>query len=171
MTETNQEPTQAKKPHKPYNRQYNRKRVLALNDAGIPPALIAKDQDVAISTITRYLRKIGQEIQYVKQFNSQKADILSLSQLTNHTIEDLIKQHWMCNPDLVLSLPIKEQKDIVHTMQGGRSFDHASERLERNQSTANIAYDAPGRDDRIRQLRRLLGDADTLCQPAISASD
>ncbi len=129
-----------KKPHKPYNRAYNRSRVRQLADAGVPTALIARDQDVVISTIQRYLDKCNIQVPAIKRFNANKADILSMSQLTNHTIEDIIKHNWLQNPeDTLLSLPIKEQKDIIHTMQGGRYYDHQSERLERGMSTVNQA--------------------------------
>jgi hypothetical protein len=30
---------------------------------------------------------------------------------------------------------VRLQKEIVHTMQGGKSYDHNAERLERNLST------------------------------------
>jgi hypothetical protein len=125
------------KPHKPYNRRYNRKRVIALAEQGVPANLIAKDQDVATSTITRYLAKHNMVAQSIKDFNSAKADMLSFSQLQNHTIEDIIKSNWINNPDTILSLPIPKQKDVLHTLQGGRWYDHQSERLERDLSTSN----------------------------------
>ena len=126
------------KTHKPYNRRYNRKRVIALAKQGVPANLIAKDQDVATSTITRYLAKHNMVAQSVKDFNGAKADMLSFSQLQNHTIEDIIKSDWISNPDKILSLPIPKQKDVLHTLQGGRSYDHQSERLERDLSTQNV---------------------------------
>lgn len=125
------------KEHKPYNRRYNRKRVIALAEQGVPANLIAKDQDVATSTITRYLAKHNMVAQSVKDFNAAKADMLSFSQLQNHTIEDMIKSNWISHPDKILSLPIPRQKEVLHTLQGGRSYDHQSERLERDLSTAN----------------------------------
>jgi hypothetical protein len=132
----------ARKPHtgKPYNRKYNRNRVKELAEIpGITATLIAKDQDVSLPTITRFLKKHDIEIKQIKHFNSIKADSLSLSQLKNQTIESIIKDNWLSNPDILLSQDVKTQKDIIHTMQGGRYYDHQAERLERDLSTVNTA--------------------------------
>ena len=126
------------KPHKPYNRRYNRKRVISLAKQGIPAQFIAQDQDVATSTITRYLAKYNIIAKPVKDFNKAKADLLSYSQLQNHTIEDMIKTDWINNPSKLLSLDANKQNKILHTAQGGRFYDHQSERLERDLSTSNV---------------------------------
>jgi DNA invertase Pin-like site-specific DNA recombinase len=62
------------KTRKPYNRKYDHKRVVALANANIPATLIAKDQDVAISTITRYLEKVGIEYKKIHIYNKNKAN-------------------------------------------------------------------------------------------------
>ena len=124
---------------KPDNRRYDRKRVVRLAELGVPPSLIAKDQDVAISTVTRYLDKVAPQLRDIAKYTTIKADTLALSQLRKQTVEDMIVSHWLDNPELILSQDIPRQKDIIHTMQGGRYYDQQMERLERGQSTTNIS--------------------------------
>jgi len=141
---------QDKPPRKPDNRKYNRKRVIQLAEKGVPPTLIAKDQAVAVSTITRYLEKIAPQLRDIAHFSKHKTNILALSQLQNITIESYIKSKWLENPESITSQDIRVQKEILHTLQGGRYYDYQAERLETGQSTGNIAVII----DHIESLQR-----------------
>lgn len=127
------------KPTKPYNRHYNRKRVVTLAQAGIPPALIAKDQDVAISTITRYLDKIKPQLGEIKRYTNSRADALALSQLKLQALSDAILDEWIKDPAKLTSQDIRLQKEVLVAVQGAKTYEYNSERLERGQSTSNQA--------------------------------
>ncbi|MBU0959138.1 MAG: hypothetical protein KKB31_04290 [Nanoarchaeota archaeon] len=126
------------KPRKPDNRKYDRKRVVALSQHGITPSLIAKDQNVAVSTITRYLQRVGEKYEKLQLFSKEKINCLLDSQLKSHTIEDMIKENWINNPGMVLTQDAEVQNKIIHTLQGGRKYDYDSQRLAEGRSTANI---------------------------------
>jgi hypothetical protein len=123
----------------PAKRKINHKRVIELAQQGIRPALIAKDQGVYDSTITRFLETVMPQLKQIQHYNNIKADVLSQSQLKKQTIEDLIVQNWLDNPDIIKSQDIRVQKEVLHTLQGGKTYDHQAERLERGQSTGNVA--------------------------------
>lgn len=133
------QPPPTKKPHKPYNRKYNRKRVLELAKQGISQGLIAKDQNIDISSVSRFLSKTAPELKEIHRFTSLKPDLLALSQAKKQTVENMIIDSWLGNPDILLSQDIRLQKEVVHTLQGGRHYDLIDERLERGQSTDNIS--------------------------------
>lgn len=122
------------------NRKYNTKKVLQLAKTGISATLIAKDQGVAISTITTFLNRHAPQLRNIKVYNDIRADMLSLSQLKNQTIEAIIKDRWIEQPEIIKALDVRAQKEVLHTLQGGRYYDHQMERLERGQSTNNINY-------------------------------
>jgi len=117
----------------------NRKRALALAERGISPAIIAKDQQVACSTVTRYLDSVAPQLRDIKRYSTIKADTLCLSQLRKQTVEDMIIGQWLDDPSKLLSQDTRLQKEILHTIQGGKYYDHQAERLERDQSTANMS--------------------------------
>lgn len=125
--------------HKPYNRKYNRKRVIELAEQGISGELIAKDQNVAPSTISRFLASVRPQIETSRHYSNIKADVLNLSQLKKQTIEDIIIQSWIEKPELILSQDVRCQKEVLHTLQGGKTYDHQAQRLESGQSTQNHA--------------------------------
>lgn len=125
--------------HKPYNRNYDRKKVEALNKIGVKPSDIAKMEDVAISTITRYLKSIGQQTANIQHYKLNKADFLCLSQAKSSTIADTIKDIWIDNPDRLKTLDDRLLIGIHDSVQKAKSFDHTAERLERDKSTHNIA--------------------------------
>jgi len=127
------------KPRKPCNRNYNRKRVVALAQSGIPPTLIAKDQNVAISTITRYLDKIRPQLGEIKRYTAARADALALSQLKLQTVSDAIIDEWVKDPEKITKQDLRLQKEILIAVQGAKTYEFNSERLETNKSTGNIA--------------------------------
>ncbi len=60
-----------KPPHKPYNRTYDRNKVKALATIGVKATDIAKAVDVDVSTITRYLAKIGIQAKEIANYKNR----------------------------------------------------------------------------------------------------
>jgi hypothetical protein len=92
---------------------------------------------VAISTITRYLDSIKPLKDTINRYARDHADILTLSQLKKQAIEDIIVDNILSNPSNLKSQDLRLQKEILHTMQGGKYYDHQAERLEKGESTDN----------------------------------
>ena len=117
----------------------DRKKVKALNSLGVIPSDIARQQGVAVSTITRYLKSIEAQTADIKAYSNNKAEALCLDQLKSATVVNIIRDHWIDNPDILLSQDLSTQKEILKVAQGAKTYDHSSERLERGESTHNIA--------------------------------
>ena len=130
------------KPHKPYNRTYDRNKVKALATIGVKATDIAKAVDVDVSTITRYLAKIGIQAKEIANYRTSKAEALALSQLKMSTIANLIADKWIEEPDTILSQDIRLQKEVLIAANSVKTYDHNSERLERDQATQNISVHA-----------------------------
>lgn len=128
-----------KKKRKPKNSKYNRKKIIALATQNVPHHLIAKDQNVSESTISKFLARVAPELKQIQHYTNIKADVLAQSQLKKQTIEDIITDNWVKNPDVILNQDVRLQKEVLVALQGGKTYDHQAERLERNQSTQNIA--------------------------------
>jgi hypothetical protein len=133
------EQAEPKKQRKPKNSKYNRKKIIALASQNVPQHLIAKDQNVHESTISKFLAKVAPELKQIQHYTNIKADVLAQSQLKKQTIEDIITDNWVRNPDVILNQDVRLQKEVLVALQGGKTYDHQAERLERNQSTQNIA--------------------------------
>ena len=128
---------QRKKP-KPYNRKYDRKKVEALAELGVRPTDIAKAVDVALPTITNYLKKVGIQTGEINTYKKNKADSLALSQLKMATVTDLIANEWIKNPERLTSLDVRTQKEVLIAANSVKTYDFNSERLERGESTQNV---------------------------------
>jgi len=138
MPQTAVQPTKTKPLHKPYNRKYNRTKVRALAEMGVKATDIANAVDVHVSTITRYLEKINTQATDITKYKTHKADALTLNQLKAGAIGDLILEHWTENPEALLSQDVRIQKEVLIAANSVKTYDHNSERLERNQSTQNV---------------------------------
>ena len=131
-----------KKPHKPYNRTYDRNKVKALATIGVKATDIAKAVDVDVSTITRYLAKIGIQAKEIAKYRTGKADALVLNQLKMATISDMIANEWINDPEKLKSQDVRTQKEVLIAVSGVKTYDNNSERLERDQATQNISVHA-----------------------------
>lgn len=129
--------TATKKHHK---RKINETKVLQLYQQGMIATDIAKQQGVAISTITRYLETVKPELYNIKTYSGLKADALCLSQLKLQAVSNILLDHWLKNPEASLtSQDMRLQKEILVAVQGAKTYEHTAERLERGMSTANFA--------------------------------
>ncbi|MFA5457764.1 MAG: hypothetical protein WC261_09070 [Synergistaceae bacterium] len=117
-----------RKPHKPYNRKYDRNKVKALAEMGVKATDIANALDVNVSTITRYLDKIGIQAREIAQYKSNKADLLALSQLKASAIADKIMDTWVEEPERVLSQDIRTQKEVLIAVNSVKTYDNNSTR-------------------------------------------
>ena len=147
-----------KPPHKPYNRTYDRNKVKALATIGVKATDIAKAVDVDVSTITRYLAKIGIKAKEIANYKTGKADALVLSQLKMATITDMIASRWVDDPEAILSQDVRTQKEILIAANSVKTYDDNSERLERGQATQIIRYDAQALRERYNELKRMLDE-------------
>jgi hypothetical protein len=129
----------------------DRDKTQTLAAQGVTATDIAKHQGVAVSTVTRYLESIEPLRLQIRCYANNHADILTLSQAKKQAVEDLIVESWLSNPVNLLEQDVRLQKEIVHTMQGGRYYDHQSERLERGESTSIVDSGAVTME--IEQLR------------------
>jgi hypothetical protein len=132
-------PQEPKKTRKPKNSKYNRKKIIALASQNVPQHLIAKDQNVSESTISKFLARVKPELKQIQQYSNIKADVLAQSQLKKQTIENIITDNWLNNPEIITSQDVRLQKEVLVALQGGKTYDHNAERLERGKSTSNIA--------------------------------
>jgi hypothetical protein len=136
---------QVAKPHiktksktKPRKRKLNTTKVIKLYKQGVIPSDIAKQQGVAISTVTRYLETIKPQLSEIQKYSDLKADALCLSQLKLQTISNTILDEWMADPEKLRSQDMRLQKEVLVAVQGAKTYEHAAERLERGQSTENV---------------------------------
>jgi hypothetical protein len=119
---------------------------IALNNPDLGPTEIAKIVDCDKSLVTHTLQQYGFNKEVTENFKKYRADILASKQ------EEIIKS---------LSTDVINNASL---MQRSASFGilYDKERLERNQSTANVAYADMTRhvselDREIAQLERELG--------------
>jgi intein-encoded DNA endonuclease-like protein len=114
----------------------DRDKVLELNKQGLNCTDIAKHQGVAVSTITRFLDSIDLQLQAVKRFTNRKADALALNQLKCAAVSNLLLDEWLNNPEDLLKQDHRLRKEVLVGVQGAKTYDFNSERLERGQATA-----------------------------------
>jgi len=120
-------------------RKINRNKVKALSDMGVIPSDIAREQGVSVSTITRYLHSINAQTADIKAYSNNKADALCLDQLKSAAVVNIIRDNLLSHPESLLKQDLRLQKELVVAFQGAKTYDLNSERLERGQSTANVA--------------------------------
>jgi hypothetical protein len=139
-----QNPQSRKKVSKPRNSKLDNPEVRRLiKTKGIKASDIAKHQGVAVSTVTRYLQSINQSLQTVKEYSTNKADILALSQAKYQAVIDIIVNRWLSSPEeYLLALEPRLQKEIMIAAASAKTFDHNQERLERGQATQITDYRA-----------------------------
>lgn len=117
----------------------DRAKVQQLAAQGVSQIDIARMQGVSDSAVSRYLQSLKPLKQDIDVYVANHADLLSLSQAKKHAVETMIIDRWISDPDKYLfSQDVRLQKEIIHTMQGGRYYDHQSERLERGLATTII---------------------------------
>jgi hypothetical protein len=128
----------ANKPTKTRKRKINTTKVITLYNQGVIPSDIAKNQGVALSTITRYLQSIKPQLQDIQTYSGMKADALCLSQLKLQTVSNTILDKWINEPELIASQDVRLQKEVLVAVQGAKSYELTAERLERGMSSENI---------------------------------
>lgn len=162
-TKTTKKKVIKKSLRQPRTRKFNRKRVEMLTDNGIPPALIAKDQKVACSTITRYLKDIKKKASQINWFSSSQLEILKSSQLDSHMLEERIKQDWLENITTLLQSSDSDKKEILKVLQGGRAYDFDKQRLLEGKSTNNtLSLHVLAVQESGKKFRALQSDVTTI---------
>ena len=131
--------TETIKKRKPYKRKFNTQNVIKLKKQGMTMTNIAKIEGTTIPAISRYLGQVAPQLKAIKQYNDTKADALSLSQLKLQTVSNILVDSWLENPETLKSLDTRLQKEVLVAVQGAKTYECNSERLERGQSTSNIA--------------------------------
>jgi hypothetical protein len=124
---------------KPRKRKLDTTKVIQLYKQGVIPTDIAKQQGVAVSTVTRYLESIKPQLHSIQSYSSLKADALCLSQLKLQTISNTILDEWINDPEKLKSQDMRLQKEVLVAVQGAKSYEMEAERLERGLSTNNLA--------------------------------
>ena len=119
-------------------RKFDTKKAQRLAMQGVAPTDIARSQGVAVSTITRYLQQTGINVEDIRRYRDERADRLTRKQAKMEMIQDIISDSWLEHPELLLSLDVRLQKEILQTANQVKTYDYNSERLERGQSTENI---------------------------------
>jgi hypothetical protein len=120
-------------------RKLNTTKVIQLYKQGVIPSDIAKQQGVAVSTVTRYLETIKPQLSEIQKYSDLKADALCLSQLKLQTISNTILDEWIADPEKLRQQDMRLQKEVLIAVQGAKTYEHQAERLERDQSTSNVA--------------------------------
>ena len=129
-------------PIKPTKKPGERKRkidttkIKQLAAQGVIPTDIARQQGVALSTITRYLQSINMQVAESKQYSAMKVDALVNSQMKAAAVGDAILTDWLKNPEDLLKQDARLRKEILVAVQGVKTYDHNQERLERGQATS-----------------------------------
>ena len=106
---------------------------------GVIPSDIAREQGVSVSTITRYLQTIHAQTADIRDYSNHKADALCLDQLKSAAVVNIIRDNLLANPESLLKQDLRLQKEVAVAFQGAKTYDLNSERLERGESTHNIA--------------------------------
>lgn len=118
-------------------RKLDQKRVLDLHARGFSAQEIAKQQQVAHSTVWRFLERMKPEIGAVEEFKKNRADVLARIQAKSLDAQERILDTL---DDGLLSALTPSQKSamlIALNAQNGTLYD--KERLERGQSSHNLA--------------------------------
>lgn len=97
---------------------------------------IARHQNVAPSTVWRYLEKHNID-QDIDEFKKNRADILSVEQIESKKIKFLIKQGYTA--DVLAQMSHSEKIALLKALDLGDGLMYDKERLERGQSTVNLA--------------------------------
>ena len=85
------------------------------------------------------LQSIKPQLQEIQTYSGLKADALCLSQLKLQTVSNTILDRWINEPELISSQDVRLQKEVLVAVQGAKSYEMTAERLERGQSSENIA--------------------------------
>uniref|UniRef100_A0A6M3LC30 Uncharacterized protein n=1 Tax=viral metagenome TaxID=1070528 RepID=A0A6M3LC30_9ZZZZ len=146
--------------HKPLKKKRKRKintqKVKELARHGVIPSDIARNQGVAVSTITRYLQSIGQQVSNIKNYTVAKADALALTQLKAQTVSDFILENWIEEREHILSQDLSTQKEMLKVVEGVRTYSNNSENLERGKATNITNYRGMNLTGTITELREAL---------------
>jgi len=117
-------------------RKINRQKVMQLTAQGLSAVDIAKHQDVAPSTITRFLQAYQVDKGALEQYKAGRADILAWLQGRNLKVQTELLERLDGLPEALTPQQICGLLFALNT-QHGTLFD--KERLERGQSTQNIS--------------------------------
>jgi len=138
-------------------RKINRKRVIELIDQGVSVPVVAASQQVAPTTIYRFLEKIDKEKQSLIKYKSGRADHKALLQLKTEDKIHIIME--TITDDSVKAMSDSSKKGFLDVLNNISGTAYDKERLERGQSTQNIAYDNNAGMERYQALKKLLTDA------------
>lgn len=130
------------KPTTARKRKYNCKKVVRQAMEGIGPAMIARENGVAISTITRYLDSIGLTNQELEKYKKHRPDLKALIGMKGEEkILEIIPT--ICAEQLKPS----EKNGALMALNAIVGTRHQEERLETDQSTSNTAVLVAGLRD------------------------
>lgn len=149
MTAQATKPTKKSIPQpKERKRKFNRKRVLNLAISGVTPTQIAVNQHVHPATIIRYLDSIGLNHQELSRYKATRADLKALIGMKAEA-----KQLEVIESIDVNAMSDSSKNGLLMALNAIDGTRYQEERLERGQSTANIAYDARSINTALAALR------------------
>lgn len=118
-------------------RKLDRKAALDQQARGLSNKEIAHLQGVATSTVRRFMERMAPEQAAVEEFKSGRADVLARIQGKSLDLQERILDSM--NDGVVDALTPHQKSGLLHSLnaQAGTLYD--KERLERGQSTSNLA--------------------------------
>jgi IS30 family transposase len=118
-------------------RKLDRAKVLELSEQGLSTADIAKHQQVAPSTIFRFLQQTQPERLALEAFKKERGDVFSRLSAKSLDLQEKIIDTF--DDGLVAALTPSQKSGLLMTLnvQAGTLYD--KERLERGQSTHNVS--------------------------------
>jgi len=118
-------------------RKLDRDKALELAKQGMSTADIAQHQGVAPSTVFRFLQQTQPERQALEVFKKKRGDVFARLAAKSLNVQEAIVDSL--DESVVSALKPHEKGSLLHALniQAGTLFD--KERLERGQSTNNLA--------------------------------
>ena len=117
-------------------RKLDRDKVLELAEQGLKTIDIAKHQQVAPSTITRFLQQTEPDRLALDAFKKDRGDVFARLSMKSLGVQDRILDTF--DESVITALKPSEKGSLIHQLGIAAAVLYDKERLEKNLSTANV---------------------------------
>lgn len=118
-------------------RKLDRAKAVELAEQGLTTSDIAKHQKVAPSTVFRFLQQTKPERAALESFKKNRGDAFARLAMKSLNVQEAIVDSL---DDVVVSaLPVHQKGSLLHSLSISSGILFDKERLERGQSTNNLA--------------------------------
>lgn len=118
-------------------RRLDREKVAALAKQGLSTADIAAHQKVAPSTVFRFLQQTKPERAALESFKKNRGDAFARLAMKSLNVQEAIVDSL--DDAVVSALPVHQKGSLLHSLSISSGILFDKERLERGQSTNNLA--------------------------------